>query len=64
MEPKNNNQESKQDYNKEGKYRDEIFQLLEGVINCKNDAEHEFFRQLFKGDSMDNQELIELIKKL
>ena len=64
METKNNDLELNSDYNKESKYREEIFQLLENVINTKESDENELFRKLFKADLLDNEELIELIKKL
>jgi hypothetical protein len=64
METKNNEQELNSDYNKESKYREEIFQLLENVINTKEFDENQLFRKLFKADLLDSEELIELIKKL
>ena len=60
----NDNKESNSDYNKEGKYRDEIFKLLEGIIKHESDDEKNLFGKLFKEDSLNEEELIELIKKL
>jgi hypothetical protein len=64
MEMNGCHKESNSDYNKEGKYREEIFKLLEGVVNSKDDAENNLFRKLFKEDAINSVELIELIKKL
>ena len=52
------------DDNKEEKYREEIFKLLESTINYEGDAEKNLFWKLFKESSIDNDELIEQIKNL
>ena len=57
-------QYSKLDYNKEGKYQKEIFRLLENVIDSNDDSDIELFKKLFTESLIENNELVNLIKKL
>ena len=64
MEENNCTQDSKLDYNKEGKYQKEIFRLLENVIDSNDDSDIELFKKLFTESLIENNELVNLIKKL
>ena len=64
MKKTNNINELNSDYNKEGKYCKEILQLLEGVIDSTDDSENELFKKLFTEGVVENNELVNLIKKL
>ena len=64
MEINSDDKGSNSDYNKEGKYREEIFKLLESTVKYEDETEKNLVSKLFKEDSLDKDELIELIKKL
>ena len=52
------------DINKETKYREEIFQLLESVLKDTNGNENQLFKELFVGEPLDNNQLLKLISSL
>jgi hypothetical protein len=64
MEVNDNYKKSNSDYNKEKKYREEIFKLLKDVINYESDTENDLFYKLFNENSLDNEQFLELIKKI
>jgi hypothetical protein len=64
MKKTNDINELNSNYNKEGKYCQEILHLLEGVIDSTDNSENELFKKLFTEGVVENNELVNLIKKL
>jgi hypothetical protein len=55
--------ENNLEINKEGKYRDEIFQLLKNTLSETESEEYLIIKELFLSEPMDNNQLLERIIK-
>tara|TARA_B100000767_G_scaffold120795_1_gene115075 strand:- start:3281 stop:3478 length:198 start_codon:yes stop_codon:yes gene_type:complete len=57
-------QEEKLEFNKEEKYRNEIFELLKSSIEISETDKCNLFQDLFIKSPIDNEKLLGLIKSL
>ncbi len=64
MENSNNLQDKNLEYNKEERYRAEIFDLLKRTFTDSDSEESFVIRDLFMKDKMDDDQLLNLIKAL
>ena len=51
-------------FNKEEKYRKEIFQLLGDIFKETNGEEFDLLEELFNGEQLDNKQLIKRITSI
>jgi hypothetical protein len=56
--------EKSQEFNKEEKYRSEVFNLLETDLKRSETEKNELIQSLFSKETIDNDQLLNLIKSL
>jgi hypothetical protein len=64
MEVSKSENEKSQDFNKEEKYRNEVFNLLETDLESSEMNKNELIKTLFSKETIDNDQLLNLIKSL
>ena len=64
MEESKSEKGKSQEFNKEGKYRSEVFNLLKSDLKSSEIDKNELFQALFTKESIDNDDLLNLIKSL
>ena len=64
MEESKSEKEKSQEFNKEEKYRSEIYNLLETGLKSSETDKNALFKAMFSKESIDNDQLINLIKSL
>ena len=64
MEVSKSENEKSQDFNKEEKYRNEVFNLLETDLESSEMNKNQLLKTLFSKETIDNDQLLNLIKSL